>query len=93
MCGWAFSIFFLLPQMTVDSSWGARMPPTRWEFVVPLWPIAALSLPLTAVRSIKWRRRQRSKVGCCAKCGYDLRATPQRCPECGTASASVSTIS
>jgi hypothetical protein len=45
--------------------------------------IVALILLTRAVRA----RRLRAREGLCRRCGYDLRASSQRCPECGTAFA------
>lgn len=58
-----------------------------WQRSVPLWLVAALCGILPAVWLLKfWRARRRAariRVGRCPVCGYDVRATPVRCPECG----------
>jgi hypothetical protein len=55
---------------------------------VPHWFISLLLFApfvLLAVRKAQRRRGQlRQSAGLCPGCGYDLRATPSRCPECGT---------
>ena len=67
---------------------GARPKTDVLELVVPLWAVA---LPAAVMPALwVWRRlnaRSRRAAGLCPGCGYDLRATPGRCPECGTASA------
>jgi hypothetical protein len=51
----------------------------------PAWFVASLTGGLPAwwlLRAV--RRSSRRAPGCCRRCGYDLRASPERCSECGT---------
>ena len=60
--------------------------PTMARLVVPLWILVAVfALSLTLCCLPVYRCRKRKKLGLCLKCGYDLRGSGERCPECGTA--------
>jgi hypothetical protein len=78
---WKFALlpsFYRLPPVVSTSG-----PIARRVLILPLWLLAALfSLPRT-LPMLKRRLRRRIPAGCCKRCGYDLRATPDRCPECG----------
>jgi hypothetical protein len=68
-----------------QTSWSAAPFVETW-IVIPLLPLALVSAALPSawlIRRVRQRRTRRP--GLCPACGYDLRATPERCPECGTA--------
>jgi hypothetical protein len=58
--------------------------PSSVMVMVPYWLLVVVSGIGPGVWVIRWwRRRRRVREGCCMKCGYDLRASEGRCPECG----------
>ena len=51
---------------------------------LPYWPFLVLSGVLPAFSVFRrTRRTAQTRAGLCSACGYDLRASAGRCPECG----------
>ena len=69
--------------LTAPDSWAIQR-----SIVAPYWVVALATLVLPAFRLrrrlLLRRASRRARSGLCPACGYDLRATPDRCPECGT---------
>src|SRR5579864_1919785 len=55
------------------------------EFALPAWLFVVVFRILPATQlTVAFRRRLRRRAGRCPRCNYDLRASIERCPECGT---------
>jgi hypothetical protein len=66
-----------------------RVPGTArpfYDIAIPYWLIFLLTAPWSAWWLVRQRRlTARRLAGLCQHCGYDLRESPDRCPECGAA--------
>lgn len=60
---------------------------TTWTIRCPAWIPFVVFAVLPVMRLARLLRRP-NRAGLCSACGYDLRASPDRCPECGTLVAS-----
>ena len=70
--------FWRLWGFTASGSNGASF------IAVPYWFFTVLSAsPFVAAVCLR-SKMKKGRLGYCDACGYDLRATPDRCPECGT---------
>jgi hypothetical protein len=67
--GWTSSPFESYRQVWEGPAW---LPFTLFAIAPAAWVLK---------RGNRWRRYGQGR---CVTCGYDLRATPERCPECGT---------
>ena len=57
----------------------------RHRTLVPFFTILPATLVALRIRAAVTSRRvaKRTLTGRCLSCGYDLRGSPERCPECG----------
>jgi hypothetical protein len=86
-----------MPFIYLNASGNLILTRLGWCIFVPRYALTAAFAIVPAIWCFQTRRlivtNRRTKQGQCLACGYDLRATPDRCPECGTIPAKKEIIS
>ena len=87
-CGWLGAGFVRAPRYRRSDGVYSR---TVYRVFCPSWMATILLGCYPALVFVKRRRlrsaKHRRKRGLCVTCGYDLRGSPGRCPECGNEKA------
>ena len=81
--GFRFLTYRIEPGDYTEGAWAAVLP--RWFLVlITAWLPGAWFVK--SAKRMRDRRRQRQRLrGRCIACGYHVRASRKRCPECGSA--------
>lgn len=72
--------------ISFDGVSSVHLEPSAMRFVLWRAYLVAFGLIMAGWRKIEAKRelaRERRRMGICVRCGYDLRGSPGRCPECG----------
>jgi hypothetical protein len=79
---WLRSMRFSIHSFTIPQASGRVV---KQRFVgLPIWFLAwAFAMPPAIALQRHRKRQRRIRNGLCLACGYDLRASGERCPECG----------
>jgi hypothetical protein len=86
---WQVAWWEKFPCVEVSSNRFDSMFTKSHAVTVALWLPMSMALCAAIMLECRWRlparrRRRRALAGLCAACGYDLRGSVGRCPECGT---------
>lgn len=79
--------FFMGSQLNLWEGWTTPMyehSDVQLHIHLPYWMLLALAALVPVGWYRQYRRQILGRFGGCCNCGYDLRATPDCCPECGT---------
>jgi len=82
LCG--IAAFHHLGDGAIFGWWDTRQAAQVWLVVATVFFMVAAE----GMRRRRMRDLERRMAGRCHRCGYDLRASPQRCPECGAVPSS-----
>jgi hypothetical protein len=83
--GWGLGGFDYFAWQTSRKNANGQPAAGEHVFILPWWFLVAATAALPTWWFFRSRRHaRRARFGHCLSCGYDLRASPKRCPECGT---------
>lgn len=82
---WVSTVRLLVSDPTMPSPNLYVLSSKPWTGWVSLLLLVATVILLAMRRKLPTVLEERRARGSCLRCGYDLRATPNHCPECGAA--------